>query len=134
MIFFSYVFLPSEIEILSGYQIFWLCCVIVPLLSLSILLSKGQRQLMNVMPAKNEFRLSLIRQSSYLMLTRLIPSACVSLFLFIWYVFNHIADRIGVCFYYGKKPQGVASLAIIRRVQTTNLHIFATVCSIHKMC
>lgn len=86
-IFFSYLFLPSEIEILSGYQIFWLCCVIIPLLSLSILLSKGQRQLMNVMPAKNEFRLSVILQASYLMLTRLIPSTCVSLFLFIWCMF-----------------------------------------------
>ena len=53
----SYFFFPVEIQILNGYQLIWLCVVIVPLLSSSLLFAPKEKHLMKLIPG-NEILLA----------------------------------------------------------------------------
>ena len=93
----------------TGYQVLWICLVIVPVFSLSILFSKRSGHEMKQMPDKNEDHLKdkLIFLVYFAM--RFIPHFAILVFLFLWFLHSaYDSNKIWATFYWNQINQGSA--------------------------
>eukprot|EP01116_Phalansterium_solitarium_P022734 TRINITY_DN7620_c0_g1_i2.p1 TRINITY_DN7620_c0_g1~~TRINITY_DN7620_c0_g1_i2.p1 ORF type:complete len:1341 (-),score=493.46 TRINITY_DN7620_c0_g1_i2:160-4182(-) len=93
LLLLSYIMLPSPFQILNGIQLLYMIIFIVPVLSLSLLFTPAEADVMECLPAKNNAS-NLQRMHNVLasLLWRAAPCVVVSLVIFVWAMYDLWAD------------------------------------------
>ncbi|PRP88308.1 hypothetical protein PROFUN_03417 [Planoprotostelium fungivorum] len=88
LLLISFVLFPSTVVLINGYQLLWLVVVIVPILSVSLLFTKRDPDVMAIIPAKNRLEFKHLWRLAFILGIRTMFNILACSIVFIWSLFE----------------------------------------------
>eukprot|EP01119_Soliformovum_irregulare_P018494 TRINITY_DN5690_c0_g1_i2.p1 TRINITY_DN5690_c0_g1~~TRINITY_DN5690_c0_g1_i2.p1 ORF type:complete len:258 (-),score=45.08 TRINITY_DN5690_c0_g1_i2:19-792(-) len=83
----SFLLLASPFTLLSGIQLLWLSCIIIPLMCAPVIITRREKSQMQLIPAKNIAEYSKVRRYMVWCALRIVPLIIASVAIFIVVVY-----------------------------------------------